>query len=182
MKKLDFKNIFLKTTNSKGLVIIFIVGIGLLLMPGLFSQSKEAAKEKTEEPLTFNRSAYEKELENRLANILSTIRGVSNVSVMITLEDDGESYYARNEKADEKTAADGSLAEETLQTDGSLALKNEAGGGQSPILLKHGMPRVAGVLVTANGVASPTMQASVVSAVQAVLNVAVHRVEVLEKA
>ncbi len=182
MKKLDIKNIFLKMTNSKGLVIIFIVGIGLLLLPGLFPQSKEVKEEKTEHSLAFNQKAYEKELESRLANILSTIRGVSNVSVMITLADDGEMYYARNEKTDEKTSGDGSRAEEFFQTDGSLALKSESGGGQTPIFLKHETPRVAGVLVTAKGVESPAVQSSVVNAVQAVLNVAAHRVQVLAKA
>lgn len=179
--KLNLKEFFGQKANTKWLVIIFIVGIGLLLLPDLFTppQTQESP---VAEANAFDRVAYEQELEARLAEILSTLRGVSDVSVMVTLEDSGETYYARNESTDEKASGDGALSERTSQSDGALALKSESGGGQSPVLLKTGMPRVAGVLVTARGVGAMDTRANVITAVQAALNVAVHRVAVLEKA
>ena len=109
-----------------------------------------------------------------------------NVSVdyLMTGEekDGGETYYARNERVDEKAAEDGGRAERTQAADGSLALKSESGGGESPVLLKQSMPKVLGVLVTARGAGSDPARAQIISAVQAVLNVPVHRVAVLEKA
>lgn len=171
-----------KIMNTKRLVIICMIGIGLLLLPDLFVSKKQEAAPLIAESTSQNHSVYEKELEARLSSILSTIRGVSQVSVMITLEDGGETYYARNLKSDAKNTADGSLTEDSNQTDGSLALKNEAGGGQSPILLKSQTPKISGVLVTAKGVGIPSVQADVISAVRAVLDVPIHRVEVLEKA
>ncbi|MGN1060002.1 MAG: hypothetical protein ACI4QW_06180 [Clostridia bacterium] len=179
--KFDWKKISGQIMNTRGLVIIFMIGIGLLLIPGLLPGKAKQTADAPSVGQVFDRTAYEKELETRLADILSTLRGVTNVSVMITLEDSGETYYARNEKSDEKNTADGSLREDVSQSDASLALKSEAGGGQSPVLLKTGMPRVSGVLVTAKGVGDPAVQADVVGAVRAVLDVAVHRVQVLEK-
>ena len=167
--------------HTKQLVIILLIGIGLMVLPGLLSPrtARETIAKSVEAP---ERRAYEKELEERLSSILSTLRGVSHVSVMVTLEDSGETYYAQNESSDLKNTADGAHREDNRQSDGSLALKNDAGGGQSPVTLKTATPRVSGVLVTARGVGETGVQADVIHAVRAVLDVPAHRVQVLEKA
>lgn len=176
----NFQKLLTDKKNTKWLVIILMIGIGLMLLPDLLAGTpKEQAGQETHQ---VDRAAYEKELEHRLSDILSTLGGVSDVSVMVTLEDSGETYYARNESTDEKAAEDGGRAERTQASDGSLALKSESGGGQAPVLLKQSMPRVLGVLVTARGAGNSANRANIISAVQAVLNVPVHRVSVLEKA
>ena len=179
--KLKFQTYFEKMMNTKGLVIILLIGVSLLLLPGLFPKGAVTKSDSTEAAYFFDRKAYEQELEKRLADMLSTVRGISHVSVMITVEDTGEMIYAQNESFDEKNADDGSLSEKERQTEGSPALKNDGGGGQSPILLKTGMPKISGVLITAKGTDDPTLQANIISAVRAVLNVAPHRVQVLCK-
>ncbi len=180
--KPSYEKFLKKITNTKGLVIILLIGVGLMLIPGLFTGKQKTKTEASPQATAFDYPAYEKELEKRLAEILNTIQGVHQVSVMITLEDSGQVYYARNETVDEKNTEDGSLSEQSMQADGSLALKNDVGGGQSPVLLKTGLPRVSGVLVTAKGVENPNVQAAVIGAVRAVLNVSAHRVQVLSKA
>ena len=176
----NFQKLLSDKKNTKWLVIILMIGIGLMLLPDLFTKTP---KVQTKAEMAYiDRAAYEKELEHRLCDILSTLGGISDVSVMVTLEDGGETYYARNESTDEKAAEDGGRAERTQAADGSLALKSESGGGQSPVLLKQSMPRVLGVLVTARGVNASLVRTQIVNAVQAVLNVPVHRVAVLEKA
>lgn len=179
--KLDYKKFLGQIMHTRQLVIILLIGIGLMVLPGLFSRGTEeaAVPQRVEAP---DRRAYEKELEERLSAILSTLRGVSQVSVMVTLEDSGETYYAQNESSDLKNTADGTHREDNRQSDGSLALKNDAGGGQSPVKLKTVTPRVSGVLVTAKGVGEAAVQTDVINAVRAVLDVPAHRVQVLEKA
>jgi len=167
--------------HTKGPVIIGLIGIALMLLPGLFGGQAEVKTEVKQKEAETEESGYEIRLEKQLANILSTLRGVSNVSVMITLEDYGETYYAKNESADSKRTLDGSLQENNSQSEESLALKSDAGGGQSAVALKRTMPRVSGVLVTAKGVADAKTQTDVMNAVRAVLDVPVHRVQVLEK-
>lgn len=180
--KPDIKKIFGQSTNTKPLMIIFMIGVALLLLPNLFGTRSEQSATQSTSTAAIDAAAYEKELEKRLAAILSTVSKVSDVSVMITLTDSGEAYYAQNEKSDTQTTNDGSLKENAAQNDASLALKNESGGAQMPVLLKNDMPRVSGVLVTARGVNDPTVCANVVKAVRAVLDVSAHRVSVLEKA
>ena len=178
--KLDYKKILGKIMHTRQLVIILLVGIGLLVLPGLFrGETQRATMQEKEE--TSKRLSYERDLEERLGSILSTLRGVSEVSVMITLEDEGEVYYARNESADIKNTTDGMVHEDNRQSDGALALKNDAGGGQSPVKLKNAKPRISGVLVTAKGAGRVSVRTNVINAVRAVLDVPAHRVQVLEK-
>ncbi|MBQ2696282.1 MAG: hypothetical protein IJF61_03160 [Clostridia bacterium] len=179
--KINLEKYLKKFTNTKGLVIILLLGIGLLLLPDLLPQKIPVQPASENTLVSGNSNEYEKTLEKRLSSILSTVRGVSHVSVMITLEDCGEAYYVQNEAVDEKNSEDGSLSEKSLQADGTLALKTDPGGGQSPVLLKTGLPRISGVLITAKGVDNPTTKGEVVSAVRAVLNVSAHRVQVLPK-
>ncbi len=177
--KFDFQKLFGQIMHTKRLVIILLIGMGLLFLPGLFDQHLPKTQESEQKQAEVNR--YGAELEQRLCNILSTVRGISRVQVMITLTDNGENHYAQNESSDEHNTSDGALREADKQADGSLALKNDAGGGQSPVILKTVLPKVSGVLVTAQGVGDQTVRAEVIRAVCAVLDVPSHRVQVLEK-
>lgn len=179
--KIHLEKYLNKFMNTKGLVIILLIGVGLLLLPGMGNTETSPATTEESTASFYNRKEYEKELEKRLEEILSTVRGISHVSVMITLEDTGELYYARNTTASEKQTRDGSLDEASLEAEESTALRGSTGNKQTPILLKTALPEIAGVLVTAKGVDTPSVQNEVSSAIRAVLNVPPHRIQVLSK-
>ena len=126
--KPNLKNYFEKFTHTKWLVIILLIGIGLLILPGTFPKNVPSGKEATESLSFSDRKSYEHELESRLAKMLSTVRGISHVSVMITIEDTGEMVYAKNETFDEKNTNDGLLIEKEQQAEGTTALKNDGAG------------------------------------------------------
>ncbi|MBE7034590.1 MAG: hypothetical protein E7402_00500 [Ruminococcaceae bacterium] len=178
--KIDYKQIFSKMTHTKGLVIILMVGIGLLCLPS-FGAAKKQSPASREAGVATQSERYAQELEERLSKILSTAGGLKHVSVMITLEDGGESYYVRNERTDDKKTEDGSLYETASQSEGTLALQSEASGTQTPVISKTGTPRVAGVLIVAEGTQRNDNRNRIISAVRAVLGVSLHRIEVLEK-
>lgn len=179
--KEKYEALFKKMMNTKGLVIILLIGIGLLLLPGQTSQKEETSSAPTSDVSFISSSEYEKRLESRLADILGTLDGVSQVRVMITLEDSGEVYYAQDRVTNEKGTGDSGLSEHSLQADEAFVLKNDSGGGQSPVILKTKAPRVSGVLVTARGADDPNIQTAITNAVRAVLDVSAHRVKVLGK-
>lgn len=179
--KIDFKQYLEKFMHTKRLVIIILIGALLLVLPDLFPKTKSQTKIPATESGFSDRQLYEKELEKRLSHMLSTVRGISDVSVMVTVEDAGEMYYAKSESYDEKNADDGIVTEKNRQAESTPALKNESGGNQTPILLKTVTPKVSGVFITAKGADDTKLQADVIGAVRAVLNVAPHRVQVLCK-
>ena len=101
--KLDFKKLFGQIKNTRILIIIFIVGIALLMMPT--GNKAEEVSEKSEGDFL----KYQSELEADLEKIISKIKDVGNVDVMVTLVDSGNTYFAKDEsenltKTDDETA------------------------------------------------------------------------------
>lgn len=179
--KLNIEKFLKEMMHTKRLVIILLIGVFLLLVPTLTPHEKTPNGADDSAPSFYHRGEYEKELEKRLANILSTVRGVSRVSVMITLEDTGVIHYAHNTTESKKETQDGTFDESINETEEITALRGESSGKQSPIHLKTAAPSIAGVLVTAKGVESPTVQSEITGAVRAVLNVPPHRIQILCK-
>ncbi len=175
--KEKYETILKKITNTKALLVILLLGIGLMLLPG---QDKKAAEKSTESPgiSAISTTDYEKKLEKRLSEMLESIEGLSRVRVMITLEDNGEVYYAQDRASNEKDAG-GTLSDRSTQSDEAFVLKNDSGGGQSPLVLKTKAPRISGVFVTLKGQESTQTVNDITGAVRAVLDVPAHRVKIL---
>ncbi|MBE7010384.1 MAG: hypothetical protein E7418_02705 [Ruminococcaceae bacterium] len=178
--KEQYRKMIGQIMHNKWLIIIVMVGMCLMLLPDFFAAG-DKEETKVKQSGIHQNEAYTKQLKTELEAILSEVQGVSHVRAMITLSDSGETYYAQNESDDSRNKTDGGLLEKNQQSSGSLALKNDAGGGQSPVEMKWVMPRISGVLVIAKGVQNPSVRMQVVSAVCAVLDVPKHRVEVLER-
>ncbi len=173
MKGLDkIKEFIGQIMNTKVLAIIFIVGIGLLLLP---TGSKETKSVCQSQELGF--LEYKEELEGQLTKILSSVKGAGSVEVMITLENTGESYVAADERVE---SADDKESQKTTG-EKTFVLKNDAGGGESPVVLRKNMPSVSGVLVIASGANEAKVRSDLINAVQALLGVKAHRVEVLQR-
>ncbi len=166
--------------NTKWLILILLIGIGLMLLP---TGNKSKKSTESSAPISGGTYSadYERELEKRLAKILESLDGISHVQVMITLEDSGQVYYAQDRKESEKDNGEAALSERSTQADEAVVLKNDSGGGQSPLIAKTKAPRISGVLVTAKGAESPAKQNDISGAVRAVLDVSPHRIKVLAK-
>lgn len=173
-----YKKYFGQITNTKSLLVILLIGVVLLVLAGMPSGADKKETENKNQADSINRTEYLKDLEQRLAKILSSVSGASDVSVMITLEDSGQRVYARDERSENKTSDGGG---ETNTSDGSYVLKNNSGGGQSAVLIKSRLPSVSGVLITAKGADDAEVKNNLVNAVKAVLDVRAHRVVVLCK-
>ena len=164
--------------NTKMLAIILLVGIVFLVLPGFFGEQETSVPEQNK-PADIK--VYVKELEQRLSDILSTIEGAGKISVMITLNDEGETVYAQDVSSDRKPVSNAEINSESRADEKKLVLKNDAGGGQSPISVVKTMPKVSGVLVTAQGADNERVKSDLIQAIKSVLDVKTHRVAVLVK-
>lgn len=173
MKHANLEKLFGQIMNTKVLAVIFIVGIGLVALP-MGSSSKD--KEVIGEERFFD--TYREDTEEALENMLSKVKGVGNAEVMITFASGGQTFFAADEQSDNQSEKD---EEQKTATQTTYVLKNDAGGGESPLVMKQNTPEVAGVLVVATGAKDPAVKSEIVNAVRAVLGVKAHRVEVLEK-
>ncbi len=166
--KTNFKEQFFKyfgqIMNTKTLVIIFIVGIALLLLPsGKASEEKEIRN-------TVDTS--KEEIEEELEAILSKIKGAGRVDVMITLDDKGATFYAQ----DEHTQS----GDNTKSTEKNHVFSKKS-STEEPLIIKRTEPKISGILVCAEGAANPQVKSNIISAASALLGIKSHRIEVLER-
>jgi len=132
-------------------------------------------------------------LEVRLSSVLSRIAGAGRVTVWVTLAAGPELVPLSQETVhttltDERDAGGGTRTvrdeERTVQvvTDGGTSSALGAGAGGRPLLEQVLAPRVAGVLVIAEGAGDPRVRAQLAAAAAAALGLPVHRVVVLPAA
>ena len=174
--KVDFKETIQKflgqIKNTKILVIIFIIGVMMILIPS--GNSTEKTKDvKTEQDY----SSYKTDLEDDLQKIIAKIKGAGKVNVMITLEDDGNTTFATDENV--------SFSENGDQTSKSAekvhVFSSESSKAEVPIITKKTYPKISGVLICASGAENPDVKNNITKATEALLGVKTHRIEVLER-
>ncbi len=165
--KKKWAEIVKKYMNTKSAAVILIIGVLFMCIPSGSAKKTETAKGAASQDTYLEE--YARNTEKRLCSILSTIEGVSDVSVMITLSDSGISQYEKNKNSGES------------ESRSELSLKSQGSGQEEPVLVKKSLPSVLGVIVTAKGAGDPTKNSEIMSAVKAVLNVSAHRISVLSK-
>ncbi len=118
-------------------------------------------------------------LEQRLTEVLSTIRGAGSVCVMVTYETTGEIVPAMASTRDTHTQQGGDASSSQVrEVTEPYAVATD--GGETPVVLKEVEPAVRGVIVVAEGAADPTVRMALQRAVQAVTGVSAKCVEVFE--
>lgn len=128
---------------------------------------------------------YEQQLEERLEELLSHVEGVGTVEVMIVLKTSEEKVW----RVDQDTSY--STTQETDQNGGSRKIENQdisqdtiltgQGGQEGPLLQKEIKPQIGGVVVSAAGGGSPSIQSEISAAVEALFDVPSHKIKVLKR-
>ena len=131
----------------------------------LLMRAPPKAEEKpaqTSAPAEITELSYERRLEAELEEIISKIQGVSDVSVMLTLEGSDRRIYASDiSESDSKTES-----------------KTVVIGSKEALLQSTEYPKVMGVLVVCRGGGSASVKEKVVNAVSTVLNIPAAKVYV----
>ncbi|MDD2432686.1 MAG: hypothetical protein PHX01_03160 [Clostridia bacterium] len=176
-----------------GIVALIILGISLMVVPGIFLGKKEKnlpleipqeINDKTGS--TFTKSALtnlEETLANQAMNILSEIEGVGRVSVAVRLAAGPEQDYACNstkQKATiEEKAVDGGVRETTEINEKTEYVLVQ--GRSEPLLLKEKSSQIKGVLVVAEGARDAKTKVQLSRAIQSLFDLPAHRIIILPK-
>ena len=162
-------------------IILIIVLLVIILVSSKYIFSSESddksneininnSKEQIEQE-TYNKYGHS-DLEEKLSNILSEISGISDVSVMVTYSTDTKQNIAYNTKEVEKSG------EKT--TEKNVAY-NEEGSTKNAIVETVEMPKIDGVIVVAKGANTVEIRSKIASAISALTNVAVYKIQIFEK-
>ena len=115
----------------------------------------------------------------RLAEVLSGIKGAGKVEVMITYESDGELVPAYQKEENENRSSNGTQESYSLSSSNKIVTVYEQGTTTALILMKR-KPQVKGVIVIAQGASDLTVRMSLSQAVRTVLQVSADRVDIFE--
>ena len=120
-------------------------------------------------------AAYAENMEKRLTDMLNNMNGISDVSVMITVKDSGEKVALKDRstsKSEGSGSSQSSVTEDTvIRDDGSL---------KEPYVTKYNEPEIEGVVICCRCSENGETTLNITNAVQALFDVPVHKIVILE--
>ena len=129
-------------------------------------------------------TAYERELEERVREILRGVSGVGEVDVMIVLKSSAEKVIqVDNSSSKSVTTEKGSGTErsvETMDQEHSTVLTG-SGSGQEPVVAKEVYPEIAGIVISASGGGNASVQAEISEAMEALFGLPANKIKVLKR-
>lgn len=169
-----------KRRNENLILLVILLVVLLISINYIFKDTKsnstnlnsniinneEANSNSTIEKLSNN------SLEQKLEGILSKISGISEVSVVLSYTKDTTQNVVYNTKEEEKEG------EKTLE---KQVAYNEESGKKTAIIESVEMPVVEGAIVVAKGASSVDIKSRIASAISAVTNLPVYKIQVFEK-
>lgn len=169
-----FKKLFEKK-DKKVLINLFTalaVGVGLILIGGMFDGNNSKAEKETEKVAQKEESTKEEDDEKRLESILKGVEGVGRVQVMIMYKNSGEDITAEDIiKEESKSESENKLKEEhkTLLTDENM-----------PYIISKEKPEVEGILISCEGGGNVEVKSKLISACEALFGIDANKIEVLK--
>lgn len=153
--------------TDKKLKAALVIGLTGMLLLGL---SEAVPKEnKAEKAENVSYADYNDELEEKTQQIISSIDGVGECRVMITLKNSNESVYAKNYQ-ENSNAGNYSHESEYVLYDGD--------NGEEPVLIKEYFPEVKGVVVVCSGADSVTVRENVINCISALYGIPTTKISV----
>lgn len=168
-------------------VFIIILIVTVLIINNMWSKDDTDEKESSPKTLAQTTSTNlqdEENLEYKLEKILESIDGVGKVNALIKYSESSTIVAMYNETNSESNSAEDDGAGGTKNVKETEQKKeivySDQDGKSEPITEKVVMPVIEGTIITAQGASNANIKSAIVSAVQAVTGLAVHKIQVFE--
>ena len=179
-----------KKQSENIIAFIIILIITVLIINSMWNNSSnKGSKDKKDETskvlaqTTTTNATEQNDLEAELEDILESIDGVGKVKVLIKYSESSSVVAMYNETTSESTTkeSDGGSSKDVKETESKKEIAyTDEGGENKPITEKVVMPVIEGAIITAQGAKDASVKSSIVSAVEAITGLAVHKIQVFE--
>ena len=142
--------------NKKIWIIILFAAVGIILLLVGGENTTQTEDKKSEQML----SEYSKEVEEKIKELCSKVKGVSEVSVAVSFESGFEYVYARED-------------------DGDLAMIG-SGSSKSAVKIKEKMPVISGIGIVCRGGGDPTVQKKLLDLISAAFGISSNKIYIAE--
>lgn len=183
-QKIPFFKKLKSIKNIEIVIAVLIICVMLLIYFSSFGSSSNQTNNNSSigDIKYTNAEEYVKDLEERISNTLSKIDGAGNVSVVITLSSSSEIIIAKDV---ETTTHTESITENgvTTKTEKIVVVEKpilvDGSDGDEPLVVLEIMPKIAGVVVVAEGAKDVNVRLNLLKAIQALITVPSGNIEIL---
>ena len=169
------------------IVFIIILIITVLIINNMWSGEKNEKPPNTVDAskvLAHTDSNQQDDLESKVEDILASISGVGKVKVLIKYSESSTVVAMYNETISESTTkendGDGGSKDVKETENKKEIVYTDEDGTNKPITEKVVMPVIEGAIITAQGAENANIKASIVSAIEAITGLPVHKIQVFE--
>ena len=170
---MTFKNLF-SGENAKKIPIIGAAAVMVLLMLSTVScggKTQTRARTETVE----DAAKIERELEQRLTELIAKIDGAGTVNVMVTLDSSTRTVYEKDVKTETNAAETSDSGTQNNARETEVVL---AGSSKEPLEAGTVQPKVRGAAVVCGGAEDPVIREKVTYTVARALNIGISKVYV----
>lgn len=161
------KDFIMSKEKTKLIVALGIIGVLLILLSEIIPQSNNS--DSNTETTNYSSYDYIIQLEEKTEDIISSIDGVGECKVMITLKESNESVYAKN--VDEQSR-DGYYSENNEY------VLYEGENGETPVLIKQYYPQVQGVVVVCDGGDNVEVKEQIISSITSLYGISSSHISI----
>ena len=168
-----FEKFVSKIKNFKFLKTVFVAVLCFIVVLIFASSFKTKTVKKSVSSTNYSSKAIEycKQQENRLEQVLESVKGISNVKVFVMVDESPEIRYVQD-KTENSSGTNSSTESATV------IVKN--GSVSEPIVVIETLPKIKGVLVIAKGAGNIKTKSMLTNIISSVLCINISNVEVLE--
>lgn len=186
-----------KKLTKENMAILALLGI-LLMVIALPVKKTENARDETglsdtgsdtmktsETEKDDGDGSYTQEVENRLEALLSSMDGVGEVKVMVTLSSSMEQVAEKDvpysmDTTKETDSAGGSRDVVNSKQEETTVYVTDQAGNKTPYISKTLEPAIEGVTVVAQGGGNAVVQKNITDVIQALFGVEAHKIKVVK--
>ena len=186
-----------KKLTKENMAILALLGI-LLMVIALPVKKTENARDETglsdtgsdtmktsETEKDDGDGSYTQEVENRLEALLSSMDGVGEVNVMVTLSSSMEQVVEKDvpysmDTTKETDSAGGSRDVVNSKQEETTVYVTDQAGNKTPYISKTLEPAIEGVTVVAQGGGNAVVQKNITDVIQALFGVEAHKIKVVK--
>lgn len=176
---LDKFNLSSKKGIENLVILLVLVIIVMVVINSLFNEEQEEFMQVSNVQVVDKQADT---LEEKLENILTSIRGVGKVKVMVSYLDSVEKVPIYDTKetttvTEETDSQGGERMTKEVSNEYSVVYEEE-NSSKTAIIKQSVMPQIIGVIVTAEGAENNSIKENIINAVVAVTNIPNHKIQV----
>lgn len=185
-----------KLPGKNHLLIILLAGLILFIAVLPVSQKdqddtgqkdKDANISTDTESASLTERSYEEYLEQKTEQTLEKVEGVGRVTVMITLQSDGQKIIEKDETGSSQSTSEtdsegGERSIEEKNSQQESIFRQDSDGSSEPYVSQKLAPEVKGIVVIADGGDNAVTIQNITEAVQALFGVQAHKIKIMKRA